>query len=307
MRTRTRTRGMKRSAAAEAEDCHSETLRAWRLLVGWFPLPPGCQGHHVCDWVLLDTDLAACRVCGSEHRCSVNSCPLLLTEDAEVCEITGYCVRSQHFTETSYSDNVIVESETYCNKEELKNRLSCVLDVVMEVLASPLSERCWWEETARTVAKMRSRVCEMLTQRKKNSLVNAHALVEQCALLSLGRHEYSYNYKERTRVAHTCSEIILRACTYAIVVLSLSIREHEIPGFVIGMLYLMRRGVCIHGIWVLPQKKCLQDMLVSENVLCRALKQSTKCITDTENRFKYVFRESSEADLASFVNLYADV
>jgi hypothetical protein len=112
-------------------------------------------------------------------------------------------------------------------------------------------------------------------------------------VLSISEHT---NTVELCKVCtqHACN--LLRPCKAH---LKMKIKNTDIRQIAIGLLYLMRHGIRVHGVSVLPCISELRTVLPSENDLCRKLDFRAKYITDTENKFKYLFRETSPEQLVA--------
>lgn len=289
----------------ECSDKHLATIKAWKLLHGAFLLPPQCQTHHTCKWVVLDTDLAACQICSAIHVCSCQ-CPLQITEDSEVCEITGYCVRSQNIVQTGFSENVTLEEEDVTYKDRVKERLNIVKEVVHQALCSSVALKCFEEEIVKCVVKLKTKANEAVMSCPRFKPLNLHEVVEKCAQCAQKKTCFVFQGDVRKRVAKKCSANVLRAMTISVMQFNLQLRDNEVQQFALGLLFLMRRGVFINNQCILPKEEILIDLLASENLLCRSMNHTSKCVTDTENRFKFIYRQVSADALRCFQTLYAE-
>lgn len=283
-------------------------MHVWRLLVGHFVLPPECQQHHVCDWVVLDTGLAGCRVCGSVHSCADNACRRFVTEDSEVCDITGLCVRACNFVETCFSDNVIVDckAEDYTAADRVRDCMGNVREVVQEALVYRVARECHAAEHRRAAAKVTAIASNYASHelRPSNNICDAveHVALHVCRALPAALH--AFDLPLRQRVASRCATNIERALSVCVTTFNMQMREQEVEWFALGLLFLMRRGVFVGQTCALPREPDLLHLLSSENLLCRTMNISTKCITDSENRFKFNFRMCSEDSLRVLENLF---
>lgn len=294
------------SASEQRRRAEEATVRTWRLLCGRFELPPDCREHHACEWTLLDTGLAGCRVCGSVHSCADHTCRRVATEDSEVCDITGLCVRNRNFVETSFSDNVIVECEGQSCSDRVREHLGCVDEVVQQALTSRLARSCHDAEMQRVCARVRARTNEFLRPALRSTRpLNLCDAVESVASSLPHAATHAFDLALRTRIARLCALNITRALSVSLTTFGLQMREHEVPWFTLGLLYLMRRGVFLGKTCALPHEPLLQSLLPSENMICRLMDISTKCITDSENRFKYVLRQCPAGSVRAFDRLFA--
>jgi hypothetical protein len=64
--------------------------------------------------------------------------------------------------------------------------------------------------------------------------------------------------------------------------------------FVIGMLYLMKSGLCVKNVYWLPQIHALQRHLPHENSLEKMFSMSIKLICETENEIKMLLRRRNK-------------
>ena len=75
------------------------------------------------------------------------------------------------------------------------------------------------------------------------------------------------------------------------------VRGCDLRTLVYGLLYLMRTGIVVHSVTFLPVLKDLYSCLPTESNLTRFFQFKAKHITEIENRFKFVFRTCSRADM----------
>jgi len=68
---------------------------------------------------------------------------------------------------------------------------------------------------------------------------------------------------------------------------------HKRVSLVVGLLYLMKQGLVIHGIQWLPRCPSLAHCLPHETCLEKGFKLSTKLVCETENEVKLVLRQRS--------------
>ena len=72
-----------------------------------------------------------------------------------------------------------------------------------------------------------------------------------------------------------------------------ALKNSDVRAFVFGMLYLMCRGVVMNGVEILPRVEELRSVVPSENNVGQFLNFRSKSITETENKFKFLFRHAS--------------
>jgi hypothetical protein len=280
-----------RPATLTAED-------AWRWLRMPFVLPQTARKMHVCRWELIDFDCAGCVVCGHVHRCSAGTCTdVVTTDDAVVCTVTGVCVDSQRFADNEYSDNVIVYASSVNVSDVIERRMQAVDTYVHEFLVSANARSiCAYEHTKR-LNKHRAHVARVLRTGSGNLL----------QLVQLGMPVFMHTHfdtKRRCELAQMCTHHVQRVICTAQRVFDLAVKDSELRHFVFGMLYLMCRGVHMHGVQILPHIPELVDVMPSENNVSRFTHFRAKHITETENKFKFVFRRATPDQLRN-MNLNA--
>jgi hypothetical protein len=72
----------------------------------------------------------------------------------------------------------------------------------------------------------------------------------------------------------------------------MSIKPTEVQRITVGLLYLMRCGVAVNGVVVLPQYPEMRKLLPPENTLLKSYGIHPKFITETENRLKFSIRSN---------------
>lgn len=75
------------------------------------------------------------------------------------------------------------------------------------------------------------------------------------------------------------------------------ITENKFRHAVIGILYLLRYGITMFGVMVLPRVPVLRRILPMESHLANIWNIRGKVVTETENIVKLVLRSTNRADL----------
>jgi hypothetical protein len=109
-----------------------------------------------------------------------------------------------------------------------------------------------------------------------------------------------FDEKFRYSIAQTCCDILQRVICIVTTHFDLRIKDSELRVFVFGLMFLMRSGVCMQGVSILPRIKELETILPSEALMTEFRFFKAKHITDTENRFKFIFRHQTQARLKNF-------
>lgn len=103
--------------------------------------------------------------------------------------------------------------------------------------------------------------------------------------------------KTRESVSTWCSETIHRHLCLMNSVCDGIITETRLQNVTVGLLYLLRTGIIVHDIVVLPQLRILNDILPMESHLGTFFGVRAKCITETENVVKIILRNISKQQL----------
>lgn len=253
----------------------------WQCLRRPFPLSSSMQKYHQCEWEVFDMGVAGCLLCGAIHRCEAGQCPRVHTEDAEVCTITGFCVRGQIFAESEYSDTVASYNmgRTLHDKETTVSR-DLIQDMVEQLLTSPNSIKAYHMEQKRFCVKMQTHL-QQLIHAQRDTGVNLVSVIEQALVLASANKGLlsKYNLQLRKACVHTCTvfiSYIINVCMY----LSLMpVRPSDVRILVFGLVYLMRTGVLIENVEVIPRLAVLQQILPPENTLMTVHEYRPKYIT----------------------------
>jgi hypothetical protein len=70
-----------------------------------------------------------------------------------------------------------------------------------------------------------------------------------------------------------------------------NIKPVEVRMYIVGLMYLMRSGVNVHNVQVIPCIPLLTYLLPTENLLETMFQYKSKHITDIDNKFKFFFRQ----------------
>lgn len=292
---------------------------AWKKLRMPFLLPKSAFHLHVCRWEMIDIDMAGCLICGVIHHCSSTTCTNVeQTSDSMVCLITGVCVQPKLYAEHEYSENVMVYLKD--NMEATNRRFQLIETYVEQLLLSreakllSVFERekslkkyhTWITRMCKHTTRSQDRECYTCTASDSHGTYSTHSQhgsehrVNMVQILQVGLHLYHtshFNESLRKLVSKHCVNCIRHVMGIACNRLGLAVKDSEMRNFVFGMVFLMRSGVNLGTVCLLPICKHLKNMLPSENNVGKYINFKAKYITDTENRFKYVFRKQSTAQL----------
>lgn len=303
-------------------------IAIWRILRRPFALPPRLAGH-VCSghWEAIDIDIAGCRVCGLVHVCidspasatqtlpprrvamardsavfcglgSIHAKCVLVFDDCEgnhvsVCDITGYCVREKMFVENEFTETVAVQLDHSPRSRPVNRDL--VHCFVSRLLVSDEAERCQSSECVRANSKLEGLFVRLVKDFKMqfpatapNLVMLASELATRSRNIRLGLQRFDHGM--RTGVANACTDsmMILLMTLYDSCPHVLHLTKMEV--LVTGLLYLMRSGLNMQGVVLLPSVPVLHVLLPHESSLQPFFGMKSKCITEVENVVKVHLR-----------------
>ena len=269
--------------------------RRWRRFREPFPLTDTMTSYHTCQWELIDIDKAGCTLCGAIHRCKDGRCQLIQTEDAEVCHVTGFCVRDKMFAETEFSDTVASYNmgQKMDERQNGVDRLT-VQKYAEQLLMSKNSESAYVMELTRFRGKLGSQIQHEINTTKGKPVNLVHVIEHVLRSLHGSRIlKPRYSKHQCKRVLQQCVDFICFIINTCIFYFKMSTRSSEMRVLVYGLLYLMRSGVVVNSIQVIPKVQALFSLLPAENTLQNVHNFRPKFITDVENKFKFMFRSMS--------------
>lgn len=246
---------------------------------------------HACEWEVFDIDAAGCLLCGKIHRCDADVCSTVKTEDAEVCEITGCCVRDKLYAETEYSDTVASYNfGTDIHVPSAGVEHATIKRYVQQLLVSDESLAAYNREVQRIRTKIQMYIQQRL-RTEKPQMTNLIVVLEDALQVVQSNRtlQQQYDRQFRETVARKCEDYICVIINMCMHYFKMPTRASEIRILVFGLMYLMRVGVVVYDIQVIPCVAELAYLLPAENTL-HAFGFRPKFITDTENKFKYMLR-----------------
>jgi len=268
-----------------------DSVHAWLLLRKPFPLTRRCVSTHACEWERIDVDKTGCVLCSNIHVCSFGQCKqVTLTEDSLVCDITGLCIRQDNIIVTGFSDEVISygSSETYtCDNKRLE-QYDCIDAFVCELLLSETASRVHGIERKHYLSKLTISIQKTINKHTApRGMLSVLALIEDAVSHNTDRKGYSvFDHAGRQRVAESCVKQLRSTLPICNKFLKMNIKRTDMRSAVFGLLFLMRSGIHIHDICVLPSIPELLEFLPNESNLLKYFGFKSKTITEIENKFK---------------------
>jgi hypothetical protein len=102
---------------------------------------------------------------------------------------------------------------------------------------------------------------------------------------------------ERQRICEWCVDMIYRHMRLMNAMCKGVITEAKLRSAAIGLLYMLRQGIVVHELVVLPKLRRLENILPLENHLDVLFGVRAKCITETENVVKIILRSVTKQQL----------
>lgn len=281
-----------------------QNIEIWKTLHCPFILCGAQKQYHTCKWMVFDSGVAGCVLCGNIHQCASSNCEhVTLTEDSFVCNITGVCINRfipdeyNEYTDTTMPCQESIHMKT--NDETSFNIAvkSNVKHFLKQLLLSENACKNWKAETFKH--KKTTHVEHLFT----NALKKKKCMVRACEQIIMqdNQNQNTFNRCEREKLCKLSEKYIVYLLLQTINMPHLSIRISEIRNHTVGLLYLMRFGIYVYDLCILPALPDLIKYLPRESNLQKKFGIKAKYITDTENKFKFAFRLMQKKQLEQFI------
>jgi len=220
------------------------------------------------------------------------------TEDATVCAVTGMCVSTQNLVQSTHSDTAMIRPPRLSSV--VQRNVYTYTDVkthVAHLLTSATCERAHRTEFEKLSAKIISQIglrCGKIA--RGETIFDA---IEQAVVNMKYTRMVSSNFDMagRLRLVDIASAQLTLTIASCCCYMPTIVRGCDLRTLVYGLLYLMRTGIVVHSVTFLPVIHELYGCLPTESNLTRFFHFKAKHITDIENRFKFVFRTCSRAEM----------
>jgi hypothetical protein len=258
-----------------------EVCKVWHSMRRPFTLPESATKYHACEWEVIDMGLLGCRVCGSIHACDSLTCKdVIETNEGRVCALSGVVVYDRAYSDLEYLDTLVL-SDSMPVSNDFDAEMTCT---VRNILSSKLSQNV-----------RRKLLCTTLLH-LSHEMQNSSNLMSCCVrfLKSTRKTPYFFDFVSSQRRAELVLDAIKHCgrVMHLMVSNGMSIKPPEVQRITVGLLYLMRCGVAVNGVMVLPQYTEMRQLLPPENTLLKSYGIHPKFITETENRLKFSIRSN---------------
>lgn len=221
-----------------------------------------------------------------------------------VCSITGYCIREQYFADHSYESTLNVAKELMASHQtsdtdtrdgQVVADRPEIFDTVHRILASNEAERAHKMECDRVSHKLHMalvRIIKVYKQQNTGKAPNLVALATELAAKTRNVRlcPLQFAHTQRAKMVHTCCEALRRLLATLHSACPLVIESTRFDLLVTGLLYLMRTGLSMREVSLLPRIPELSQMLPLESALQSVFGLRSKCITEVENVVKVNLR-----------------
>lgn len=302
-------------------------VKIWKTIRGPFVLPQNLKGHKCTEWEIFDMDVAGCLTCGNIHHCrDENTCTLSEENDGRICIITGCCVKQKVYSMDEFMDNIMIDEEAMATSSSSKDffnhimsqsstkdqvyKLEEVNKCIRWVMVSNICKDSYENEKNRMTMKHRQVIWKLLKDFKINNpkkvpkLCNIVAkMLHQCNKIRICCPEWDESI--RKTVADHASEYITRFLNMLSQKFKLQLSMFKNNILFIGIVYLMRMGITMHNVILLPKIHELQYLLPIEAHLKCYFKIKCKFITEVENLIKMCIRNltNKEIEMMGFTSV----
>lgn len=291
-------------------EIHKLLYAMWVQAMGPTIILPVATCTHNNTWHILDMNLAACITCGCAHSCESGTCPSELNDDGhEICQITACIIKPMSYGACDFRDTagpmvpinqVPKTSHRYkklgggCQANNPCHIQETVTVYISEAISGEKWKSCVMSEMMKGDQRRKNSLYRFLRLHKMESPGVAPNLCKAaCNMVQTTGKIRVIEDMSLDNTRHTveaCASPITKTILMINQVCPGAVPEIRIRHFTFGLLYLMRNGVIMNGVVVLPKFSWLTDILPQENSLGTVFGVKSKCITETENLVKSTLR-----------------
>lgn len=254
-----------------------------------------CTSPIEHQWECYDCNKAGCKQCGKDHVCCSNvfsnkSCVLEEQIDGSyTCTVTGYSVPCIRTSNKEYFEHCVFTrdsvSEPFRDYDRIRENISFIIH---DFLFNSKMKRCKIKENHKKIQKLQITTVKNLKAFKLENEQKVPNLIEVIAQ-TLAVSNVHYSCCATKELADQCVQHITK-CVVDLDMGNLIMNKSYI---VVGLLYLMKSGLCFNNVYWLPKLDMLAYCLPHENYIEKMLGYSIKIICETENEIKLQLRNRS--------------
>ena len=219
------------------------------------------------------------------------------------CEIQRRLLCSDEFVDTSMPCCDSKHMTSNDTSEALDKFRRSVRKELEELLCSPTSKDIFLHMRARNFKKILHNLQDTCAQ---NLEKHEDAISCFCGVLNdlkIQVLNQPYDLELRRALCEICVERVTNLLSWCTRYLKIVVKQNELKYVTWGLTYMMRQGVEVQNVMIVPKIPELESVLCNEAIVSRYLGFKAKNITDVENRFKFEFRSMSSENLARLNNL----
>ena len=265
-----------------------EPWRLWHLLRQPFVLPPSARSLHRCEWEVFGSGQAGCVLCGAVHLCAADKCTdTIESEDAEVCAITGLCLRGLHSKDEFVDTCIGLDNPHLQSNDGQLPSVQEVSDLVHELLLSEKAYVCFLLQRD----KLQQRISRQLqTQLSQACLSLVDVVAASVRDVHTRAFSFEFNATRRQELVTQSTDALMYLLDIAKPQTRLSFKQNDLRNTIFGLIFLLRNGIYVGEICVVSRLPELELFLPNEAFLDKHFSFRAKHITEIENKCKYCFR-----------------
>lgn len=218
-----------------------------------------------------------------------------------VCEVTGFCIRKDNIVESVFRDEVVSFGGIQAYSGDMRKQDSyCEIEMfVKDLLVSENAIKVNVTERMNYALKISNTIQKKINlQNLKNESYDIIDLVVRSLDIHKEVKKYQiFDIESRKRLCQKCCEQLKITIPICNKYLNMNIKKCDMRTIVYGLIFLMRSGIFIHDICVLPVLSELTQCLPNESNLLKYFGFRSKNITDIENKFKFHLRGVKRSDM----------
>jgi hypothetical protein len=282
--------------------------------------------------------MAGCVGCGVMHLCQHDTCITSSNHEGHsICQITGLCTKMLNFSDMEFVNTThgsLVHpkqprekkllrltrkkrfkkitmnraSTLESRKKEVQNPGVLMDDMVNSFVREILCSDQWTHsnnvEYDRYASKWSSALTKVLRDFKRNNPGTLPIIPDMYSMTwsTMGNTRIPADtcIEDRQILATWCADNIRHHLMMLQGNFPDAIQPNRLQGMVVGLIYLMRCGIIVKGIVVLPRLQMLSNTLPLESHLPHLFGIKGKVITETENMVKQILKSLSSHELVVY-------